>query len=75
MVGATFFVSFGYCSVWKQHSNTVIVLWILTFIFDFILMEIILEMFIMLFFFCRKVKFLRMILKFYIAIKSLRNYH
>jgi hypothetical protein len=75
LASACFYVSFGYCAIWKQHASTILVLWTLTFVFDFILMEIILEIIIMCFYICRKVKVLRMIMKFFVTTKTLRNYH
>jgi hypothetical protein len=75
VLGACFYVSFGYCAVWKQHASAVLVLWAITFAFDFLLMEVGLELLIMLLCIWRKFKPMRMILNLFVTIKSLRNYH
>lgn len=76
LLGGLFYISFGFCSVWKDHAGAVLVLWILTLIADFLLMELGLEVVILFFYSFRKLhKIFLYIMKFWLALKNLRNHH
>jgi len=75
-LGALFYISFGFCAVWIVYAPTVLILWILVLIGDFLVMEIFLELLISFFYCFRKLHTcFASIMRFLIAIKNLRNYH
>lgn len=74
LLGALFYISFGFCAVWKIYGPTILILWAFVLIGDFIVMEVILEIFI-LFFYCFKNlhQCFSAAMRFLVAVKNLRN--
>lgn len=73
--GALFYVSFSFSAVYVQWANVLIVMWTFTFIADFILMEVCLEILILIFFIFRRIEVFMIIMKALLIVKNLRNHH
>jgi hypothetical protein len=75
MAGLLYFFSFGFCAVWSDWAHNLLIIWLITLLIDFLVMEIILELLIFSFFMARnKGGWLKRIMNFIINIKNLRNY-
>jgi hypothetical protein len=75
MIGFIFSISFMFCSVYKDWAHNLLIVWLLCFIFDFILFEIINECFILvLYAFKNKHKFIKYAMRTLISLKNLRNF-
>lgn len=71
--GGTFYLSFCLYAVYNFYGNQLIITWFLTLAFDFIVIEIFMEIFIALLLLCKGNCFIDAILNSMIAIKNLRN--
>ena len=76
LLGGLFYISFGFCAVWTIYAPTVLILWALVLVADFVVMEITLELFILLLYCFRNLhSCFAAIMRFLVALKNLRNYH
>lgn len=71
--GGTFYMSFCLYSVYSFYGNQLIVTWLLTLVFDFIVMEILMEVFISMLMCCKGNCLIDSLLGMMIGIKNLRN--
>ncbi len=74
ILGYTTYLATGYCAVWTEWKNRLVIVWFLTLLADFLIMEVVFEILILLFFMCRRSgKFPDRMMRFFLAVKNLRN--
>lgn len=71
--GGTFYLSFCLYAVYTLYGNELIVAWGLTLVFDFIVMEILMEIWISILKCCKGNGFMNGIINVMVGIKNLRN--
>jgi hypothetical protein len=69
----TFYLSFCLYAVYAFYGNQLIVAWLLTIVFDFIVMEILLEIFISILKLCKGSCFINSLIDMMVGIKNFRN--
>jgi hypothetical protein len=75
IIGFVFYISFMFCSVYKDWAYNVLIVWLLCLIFDFILFEVINECFILILYALRnKNKVIKYSMRTLVGLKNLRNY-
>lgn len=70
-----FYISFGFCAVWINWAHTLLYIWLICLVVDFIIMEIFVELLILVFYTFRNSSILlKGLFRCIIELKNVRNF-